>query len=103
MTYMADCPASGAETVLDSIAASVISPRIVAWEMSDAKVRRRLSADVFKLPSRREGRAYRSMESFLFRRGARGWMSSAPCAGVLPCLWLTILALAGVGVDNDHV
>lgn len=40
MTYMADCPPEAAEVVLDSIAATVVKPKMVAeWELEDARVR----------------------------------------------------------------
>lgn len=38
MTYMADCPPEAAEVVLDSIAATVVKPKMVAeWELEDAR------------------------------------------------------------------
>lgn len=40
MVYVSECPPDSAGTVLSALAESVVSPKIVPWEMSDASVRR---------------------------------------------------------------
>ncbi|CAM9968153.1 unnamed protein product, partial [Hapterophycus canaliculatus] len=38
MVYVSECPPDAAGTVLSALAESVVSPKIVPWEMSDASV-----------------------------------------------------------------
>lgn len=42
---MADCSPEAANVVLGAIAESVVSPKIVPWELKDAKVRECLIPD----------------------------------------------------------
>lgn len=39
MVYVSECPPDSAGTVLSALAESVVSPKIVPWEMADASVR----------------------------------------------------------------
>lgn len=39
MVYVSECPPDSAGTVLSALAESVVSPKIVPWEMTDASVR----------------------------------------------------------------
>lgn len=39
MVYVSECPPESAGEVLSAIAESVVSPKMVAWEMADASVR----------------------------------------------------------------